>query len=705
MINTGWRPDAGGTAVADPETGATAARVDSTAGTPAPRTTRRPEIDGLRALAVGLVVIYHVATGRVSGGVDVFLTLTGFFLVHSLSSGLRRTGRLNPLVPIARTVSRLAPAAFAVLAATVLLSVWLLPETRWREVAEHLIASVTFTENLHLVDQAVAYAANHAAASPMQQFWSLAIQVQVLVAVPIVVAVGALLLSAVRAARYGRLLVVLAVGAGTAASFAWSLDATRADQQAAYFSTLPRLWELGAGALAALLLARRRPGRWAGAVLGWAGVLALIACGALLDGAHTFPGWQAGWPVLCAIAILVAADTGGRFGVHRVLSVRPLQWLGLLAYTLYLWHWPLLVLYLAHTDRDRASVPAGISIVVVSVVLAAATYRLVERPGGDVLRSRRPAWTVVLVLLCAAPLVAAGVGTTSYLDRELISFVPAADDPAYPGARAISGPQVADGGMAGVTVVPPLSVIRNDWPRLEGGRCRVDTVPAQPETAKISVCTRGPDTAAHRIVVVGDSHMAHWLPPLAALTGRQDWQVVSLMNPGCNLSTRSEFIPTGAPRYAQCAAWRSRIVDKIVSLEPDVVLALGTRIAHGEREVLPPGFVEAWRQLSAAGVRVIGLRDSPRHGVDVPDCLAEQGDAAPECAVAPTAIYDDSVLDADLPRGVTLLDTRPYFCTTRSCPSVVGNVRVYIDDAHVTAMYMRTVAPLLEADLLDATGW
>jgi peptidoglycan/LPS O-acetylase OafA/YrhL len=670
-----------------------------------PRPVRRPEIDGLRALAVGLVVGYHVVTGRVSGGVDVFLTLTGFFLVHSLGTHLRGSAPLDPLAPIARTLSRLAPAAFLVVGVTAALSIWVLPETRWREVAEHLIASGTFTENLHLVDEAVEYAADNAAASPMQQFWSLSIQLQVLVAVPLVVCAGAAILRLGGWRRHGRRLVVLLVAAGTVASFGWALAATSADQQAAYFSTLPRLWELGVGALAALLLVGSRPRRRAGAVLGWGGVVALVVCGAVLDGAHAFPGWPALWPVLSAIAVLAAGDSGGRFGVHRVLSPWPMQWLGTRAYGLYLWHWPILVLYLAHADRSRPTAVGAAAIIVLSVLLAALTHRLVEQPAGALLRSRRPAWALVLVVVCAAPLVVAGLGATSSLDSRLASFVPAADDPAYRGARALSGAQPATGGVDDVELLPPLSVIGEDWTHLPDARCRLETQAMQPAPAEFAICTRGPDSASRRIVVVGDSHAAHWLPPLAALADAHDWQVVSVMNPGCNLSTASEFIPRRSPRYEECAAWRSRIVDRIVAFDPDVVVSLGTRIAYGQREVVPPGFVEAWQQLSDRGVPVIGMRDNPRHERHVPDCLAELGDDAPECAVSPSEVYDDEVLDVDLPPGVTLLDTRPYFCTGTVCPAVIGNIRVYMDDAHITAMYMRTVAPLLEPDLLALTGW
>jgi peptidoglycan/LPS O-acetylase OafA/YrhL len=676
---------------------------DRRAAAPEPRV-RRPEIEGLRALAVALVVVYHVFTGRVSGGVDVFLTLTGFFLVVTLGERFARADGLNPLRPIARSLSRLAPAAFVVLAATVLAALWVAPQTRWREVIEHLISSVTFTENFRLVEESVDYAALNAATSPMQQFWSLSIQVQVLLAAPFVVAALGLLLRSAGWARHGRRVATVLVGAGTAASFAWAVVAVRADQQAAYFSTVPRLWELGAGVLAGLLLADRRPHRMVAAVLGWAGVLGLVACGAVLDGAATFPGWQAAWPVLCALLILSAADVGGRHGAHALLSLPPLQWLGERSYGIYLWHWPILVLYMEHAGHGRPTAVDGAAVILAAVVLAALTYRLAERPALDLLRSRRPAWAVILVIVSAAPLVAAGAATTTQLDRQLADFVPAPDDPNYPGARALLRPALM-AAAKDVEAIPPLSVIRDDWARMPDNRCVLEGEEDRAAPLEPFSCVRGSDGAARRIVLVGDSHVAHWLHPMAEIVDAHGWQLVALINPGCNLSAESEFLSSRSSLYEQCEAWRSGIVERIIGLNADVVVALGTRIAEGEREVLPPGFVEAWERLSFLDIPVIGLRDNPRHERDVPDCLAEHGDRAPECAVSPSEIYDDDVLEADLPPGVQLLDTRPYFCTPTECPSVIGNVRVYRDQAHVTNMFMRTVRPVLEPDFLALTGW
>jgi peptidoglycan/LPS O-acetylase OafA/YrhL len=677
-------------------------RADDRPGPTVRRAVRRPEIEGLRAVAVALVVLYHVFTGRVSGGVDVFLVLTGFFLVVTLGDRYARADRFDPLRPIARSFARLAPAALVVLAVTAAAGLWVMPQTRWREVAEHLVSAVTFTENLRLVGESVQYAAETAAASPMQQFWSLSIQVQVLVVAPFAVAAVGLLLRAAGWSRHARPVAIALVAAVTVASFVHALAAVRVDQEAAYFSTAPRLWQLGVGALTGLLLTWRPRGP-AAAALGWIGVLGLAVCGGVLDGARTFPGWPAAWPVLCTVLVLAAADGGGRFGAHRLLSLRSLQWLGRHSYGVYLWHWPVLVLTLAATGRDRVTVLVGLGVIAASLVLAALTYRLAEVPWGDLLRSRRPAWAVVLVVISATPLVLAGAATTTHLDRQLAGYVPAADDPDYPGARALLRPELGTG-AEDVELIPPLSVIRDDWAHLPGARCTVETEPMEPVDARYSVCVRGGNSAARTILIVGDSHVAHWQLPLAGIVDAHDWRLVALMNPGCNLSTGSDHWVVGEPEYAECAAWRAGLLDRIREVDPDLVVARGTRISLTEGESLPAAYVEAWEQVTALGIPVLAVRDNPRHARDVPDCLAELGDAAPECSPSPT-VYDDDVLDVPLPPGVQLLDTRPYFCTPTVCPAVVGNVRVYTDDSHITAMYMRTVRPLMEPDFLALTGW
>jgi hypothetical protein len=230
--------------------------------------------------------------------------------------------------------------------------------------------------------------------------------------------------------------------------------------------------------------------------------------------------------------------------------------------------------------------------------------------------------------------------------------------------------------------------------------------PGDPVPAETEICVHGTDDRAKRIVVVGDSHATQWLTPIADLAEKHSWQVVSMVRGGCNLSTESEFIQPGWPNYAECAAWRAQLVDRIIGLHPDLVVSLGTRTTAGGEEIVPPGFVAAWQQLSDAGLRVIGMRDNPRHPDDSPDCTDRWGATAAECTVERGAVYTDGLLERTaLPAGVRLLDTSPYFCGPTVCPPVIGNVRVYLDSGHVTATYMRTIAPLLEPDLLALAGW
>lgn len=459
-------------------------------------------------------------------------------------------------------------------------------------------------------------------------------------------------------AVHGRRVTVAAVLAVTAGSFAWSVESTASDQQAAYLSTLARLWELGAGALVALLVGHLRPGRRTAVVLGWSGVIALLLCGAVLDGAERFPGWQASWPVL--------------------------------------------VLHLVRSGREVSSTTGVLAVVGLSLLLAALTQALLEGRARTWSSARRPAASAVVL---AAPLLPVGTGTTAWLDREAARASAGIDTSLYPGAAALAG-VVATGG-ADVEPLPPASVLREDWPRLPEESCTDEDDPG-PSISQTEVCVLGPDDAERRVVVVGDSHAAQWLPPLAALGSERSWQVVSIVRGGCNLSTESEFVQEGWPGYEDCVVWRSHLVERVVGLEPDLVVALGTRTDPAGEEVVPPGFVAAWQQLSDAGVRVVVMRDSPRQGQDTPDCVARLGADDPRCSVAPSAVYADGLIEREapaLPPAVSLVDNRGYFCDETTCRPVVGNVRVYLDGGHVTSTYMRTTAPLLERDLLPLTGW
>ncbi|EGD45320.1 acyltransferase family domain protein, partial [Nocardioidaceae bacterium Broad-1] len=330
-----------------------------------PSSQRIAEIHGLRGLALALVVVFHLfGNGRVSGGVDVFLALTGFLVTRSL---VRRvtSSELHLADHYGRTFLRLSAPMLVVLAGTAVLMVAVMPRSMWSSTLREIAASAAYVLNWEMIRSQLAYGAAGPSASPLQHFWSLAVQGQFLLVWPLVVVVLGRL-----ARRRLRLVMAVAVALATAASFvfAWRLGA--ADQQVAYFHSWARFWELGAGSLIALGLDRLRPPVVVRPVLAWLGLALVASSGFVLDGAALFPGPWALWPVGGALLVVIGSGSSARWGPQHLLAVRPLRFVADISFPLYLWHWPLLVAWLSWTYATRTNLLAAVVVLSGSAVLA-----------------------------------------------------------------------------------------------------------------------------------------------------------------------------------------------------------------------------------------------------------------------------------------------------------------------------------------------
>ncbi|WP_425440435.1 acyltransferase family protein [Prauserella shujinwangii] len=659
----------------------------------------RPELQGLRALAALLVVAYHVWFDRVSGGVDVFFLISGFLVTGQLVRASSRGGiRFGPLW--GRMIKRLFPAALTVLVAVVAASVLLLPEDRWLQTIREVVASALYVENWRLAADSVDYFAEHNTASVVQHYWSLSIQGQFYVVWPLLVALVAVAARAAgrspRAVLGGTLTVVFA------ASLTYSVRLTAADQPLAYFHSLTRVWEFALGGLLALAIQTIVLPRGLRIVLGWAGVAGLVACGMVLQVGSSFPGFAALWPTGAALLVLVAGATHSRVGADLVLGSRPLEYLGNLSYALYLWHWPVLLFYLVVRDRTEVGLVGGAGIVALSLALAALTYHLVEEP---LRRSRigtvRSRGAYVFGALALVPvLVAAGAWQMLATERAAAS-AQAAGGGAHPGALART-PAYAGEAPAEADPVPSLVALPEDWVNFSSGGCRYS-----PRHEELQLCTAGytGPGPSRRIVLVGDSHMQQFAGAFLPVAQRRGWQLTTMLKGACPFSTVAE-VPPHSPA---CASWTDAAAAEILALRPDAVVTLASRnVRPGRTEVTPPGFVERWRQLAAAGIRVFAVRDNAKHDFSPPRCYAAKGPGAPECATpraelfAPTAPYETL---PGVPPTVTFLDFTDQFCTETACPPVVGNVFVHMDPGHISGTFMRTLAPLVEQRVVAATGW
>ncbi|WP_022925183.1 acyltransferase family protein [Serinicoccus marinus] len=660
----------------------------------------RPELHGLRGLAIALVVVFHVfGDGRVSGGIDVFLSISGFLFTGMLAREAVRTGgAVHVGRYLGRIVRRLLPSAVLVLAATWVAGRLLLPETRWEQLGRELLAGLTYQENWELIDSQLGYGAAGALTSPVQHFWSMSVQGQFYLVWPLVV-VGCVLVS--RALRRSVWPVLLVTVAGvTAASMVWAARLHLADQQVAYLHTGARLWEPALGGVLALLALERRLPRGVRVVCGWAGVALVATSGLVLDGAALFPGPAALWPVGGFALVMAAGSTGTRWGADRWLSGRWLAWAGDIAYPLFLWHWPIVVFTLVVTGRDRLGPLDGALVILASVVVAHLTHTLVERPlTGPPLR--RP-WRVVLVGALVVGLGAGALGawsSTLVQQREAALAQAAQDDPAYPGAAALGEPGF---GNTGATPVPDLAAAPRDNADVYDQGCIQDHADTE-AASEVLVCEGTAPGADTTLVLTGGSHMVHYLPALQVVAEQQGWDVVVISRSGCHLSANTGDYPTATdalPTHS-CVAWNDAALETFVELDPDAVLTLGSTTQPGSEQV-SRGFVDVWDELDREGIEVIGFRDTARLPQGVPDCLAEQPEDIDGCGMPRAQGYRDAppwTGRDDLPGNVSFVDLIDGVCTDETCPPIVGDVVVYSDHSHLTATYVRTLAPMLDAEL------
>ncbi|MFC9789009.1 acyltransferase family protein [Rhodococcus sp. NPDC127528] len=671
--------------------------------TPHPTPAHRTDLDGLRGLAIGLVVAYHVWFGRVSGGVDIFLALSGYFFVGSLLRTAESTPRPDPL-PVARRVARrLLPPLVVVLGATVVFTVLVHPATRWFDTARQTVASLLFFQNWHLADTASDYLAADPAVSPLQHLWSISVQGQFyLAAVLVVFAIAWFQRSRGRSIR-----MPVAAVLGILAAVSLTYAATSSLPQTwLYYDTGARLWELLAGGLLACVASRLRVPRALRSALAVAALAIVLACGLLIDGRSQFPGPWALVPVGAALTLIVAGSSPHTEDpVTRLLTSKPLLRLGAIAYSLYLWHWPILIGFLVVDHRPTAGLVGGAVVIAASLVLAELTTRLIETPirrPPSAADRRRPGLVTAVSLLAAALLVAAA-SWAGYIDRLTAQWAQQTElDPAdYPGAGALT----SGAAVSARSEQPSRYVAHADLPAPTLDGCM-----SQPGQVDALTCTYGEVDAERSIALIGGSHAEHWFPALDVLAREHHFRVETFLKVGC--PARLPVGPDG--EVGECEDWTFNVLDALSATPPDFVFSTSTRPRDdAPGDYLPDSYLALWHEMADRGMSFVGIRDTPwlaRDGVDyrAADCLAYHGGDADSCGVDRAWSLDPvdpaRVQIAELPT-VHLLDLSDAVCRADLCRVVEGNVLIYRDTNHLTASYARTLAPELGRQLGAATGW
>lgn len=674
----------------------------------APASPYRPELQGLRAVAIMMVVCYHIWFDRVSGGVDIFLLISAFLLTGSFARKLESGAPLSVPAYWIHAFKRLLPPAVVVIVLTVTAGFFILPPSGLQELSTQAFASLTYWQNWRLAFQGIDYyAADQAAASPLQHFWSLSIQGQVFLLWPALFLCAAVLVRKLRMPARPTLTVLF--GTLTVASLAWSIHITATQQALAYFDTRARLWEFALGSLLALVLPtveralRYRTGgpndpngaRIPRVLLGWAGILAILACGWVVDIEGAFPGYIALWPLLAACAVIIAGPTHTRWGVDRILSSRPLLWLGDISYALYLVHWPLLILSLVHLQLDRLDAIQGSAVVALSVVLGWLLTKFVDTPvrRSEWLRGR--AWRGLAAIAAA---VVIGLVPTITLNSYLNRSVPEAGSPRYPGAHALlpgAGPVPST--PATTPFVPALDQVEQEWFWYsEPCELAVDVTigcdQLLPEGTEYSTL----------VLAYGNSHTQQQLAGFDDIATANGWQVKRPTYGGCGYSIDAAADP-GSP----CPEWNQRMRELITVERPAAVILTSTQVddlRSGEEEVTP-GYEELAQFILDEGIDVIAIRDNPRFDQSIPECLFEGDPDSSECGTPREAIYaavnPTPAVESASGAVVYTVDLADQYCPGGQCAPIIGNVLVYFDDNHVSTSYGRTLGPFVQRTLKE----
>ncbi|MDN5684480.1 acyltransferase family protein [Corynebacterium glyciniphilum] len=728
----------------------------------------RRDIDGLRGLAIALVVVFHVFVGRVSAGVDVFLLLGGiFFFSPQIRNALNPAG-LTVVQSFLRIFRRLYPALITVVTVAVVSALLIFNRVRWPEVGEDAASSLLYVQNLHLANLGQEYSAVNREVSVFQHIWSMSVQMQIyLGSLLVIVLVAAMFQRHVRSSS--QVLHWLLVGA-TVASFGYATWLGGHDQGANYYSPLSRFWEIGLGGLFGIwLLGRVLPAVWAQfrLVAGVVGLALIIGTGLFLDGAAQFPGPWTLVPLVGAVLVVLAGNpvegddaespASSPSWVTTLLCTTPFQFLGRIAYSLYLWHWPALVLvtYLMSDGADVAEpgggagaffngitatlgngegVVVGTVVVVTSVLLAWATYRLIETP----LRQRaKPARSMALSpayvrqsvrgrrgivgAVSALVMVIATVGVVSFGPviehrNEQAAATDSDDvDPAdYPGPAAF----LADAPVPDDMPVQPDPAVGEEemLPDTQPDGCfsgfaESNVILTQQFNSTDTPCAYGDVDSDRTMYLAGGSHSEHYLNALETIGEEQGIKIVPILKMGCVLGMNLPHL-SGAP-YPECAEWNDKAQQYIFENPPtDGVFMPVTRptmIEGDGPDMVPVEYIDMVQRLTDAGIHTWGVRDTPWHmaGPGVQGnarlCVAEGvgGDCgiAEEASMAPV----NPALEAYQGLDMTSLDLTPPLCRDGRCPAVVGNVLVYRDGQHFTSLFSSLLAPEISRQMYDAS--
>ena len=649
----------------------------------------RSDIEGLRGISILLVLLFHAGLPWTPGGfigVDVFFVISGFLITGKLWRESQAAGGLNITRFYAWRIRRLLPAALVAVGLITLVGLLLAAPLNRSEMAADGAASALSLANMRFIGS-VDYFAPTSSPSPFLHFWSLSVEEQFYLVWP------ALILFLTWRGG-GRRRVVVALLVAVLASFALSLWLTDASPARAFYLLPTRVWQLGAGGLLALLLVAgtsRRAG-----LIAWLGLVAILFASVVLTPEMPYPGLAALLPTLGAVALLYGGAAPS--GPLRALTSAPLRFLGKISYSLYLWHWPLLVLPVLWLERALSPIEVAAA-VAASIAVAWLSWRFVEQPFRYGAASRSAtSWSAIRIGVAGILVV------TLFTQGFSAGLAAASSTPQVsptPSVSPATSPAPSDGPIAlPADLTPSLTAARDDEERLRGDGClafeRVTTPPD---------CVYGVKGSAITIALVGDSHASHWFPAIEAIALERGWRLVTFVKVSCSFTTLAQRNLALKRAYRECTTFNEATVARLNQLKPALTIIVNRRTFRPINEGITPALAGAALGEMVArlpGATVI-LVDTPDPGRDVPACLSKHPSDIRACLFTQDDADNREIGVAERVAaevsGAQLIDLTRSICAAWPCSPVAKSMLIYRDEDHMTETFSRSLAAPLGVEI------
>lgn len=645
---------------------------------------RRNDIQGLRAVSALLIMTYHIWTSRVSGGVDVFFVVSGYFIGSSILSILKSGSPLQIINLWSKILARTIPSAIVVIFLTSIFAAFLTPPAIFQVGLHHLIASLLQFENIKLISSGAEYLNRSSTPSAYQQFWALSTQFQ-MYAILTGITVLAFALKDRRASTFNKLILLIFI-----ASISFAMFETTRAPASTYFNPAARIWEF----LTGVLLASNLTGQTSKIqrhFLAAIGISLIVLTGIVISNQLLFPGYAAIMPVCGAVMLIAAGDAQDTFA-QRLLGNKYLVSIGNISYSIYLIHWPILVFTLSATGGGTVSLRNGLLIIFASIGLAYVLKKFIEIPFYSFAKSG--SWKIFgFYTLLVITVLAVTFHVQKKLNLEVDGFM---------NERLASKPNLVHPVQTGSRPLDvPTSRLMVGWRDFTTVGGKKNGCVARQDAEEIVYCVRGDVEARKSIALIGSSHTYQWEPAFDIIGKKYGLKIYIIGKGGCSLGTPAYYAEIlGSAEYDSCLDWNMAMPEFISQLKPDMIVTLSTiSNRHGNFngvEIVPDTFMQKIQELTGIGIPVVGIRDNPWFTENPDSCLWRNTED-----IRPCDRRRSDVLAASNPAikafshisNFYAVDFSDKFCSQQKCVAKRDGIFIWVDSNHITRTFAENMVP------------